>query len=398
MTDRLYYTDPYLREFDATVSGTEVRDGRTFVRLDRSAFYPTSGGQPFDTGTLAGARVVDVFDATEGTGGDVIHVVDGEAPRVGQAVHGSIDWDRRFDHMQQHTGQHILSSALDRGLAARTLSFHLGSETSTIDLDRALSPEQIEAAEREANRVVWEDHPVSIRFVEAEEASRLPLRKPPKKEGTLRLIDVEDFDLSACGGTHVARTGGVGVIAVSAWERFKGGLRVEFVCGERALRRFRALRDEVAAASRTLSVSAGEVAQSIDRLQDELRAQRRSQIAVQAELVRYRAAALADTAEETPRGRLVAGCVEADGVGLKALASAITERAGLLAVLVSASTPTLVVVARARDLEVQANDILAALTAAFGGRGGGKPDLAQGGGLNATAEDVLAAARKLLTS
>ena len=398
MTDRLYYTDPYLRQFDAIVVSAEARDGRMFVRLDRSAFYPTSGGQPFDTGALGGARVVDVFDETDSPDGDVIHVVDGGAPGAGQAVHGSIDWDRRFDHMQQHTGQHILSSAFDRLSSARTVGFHLGSEASTIDLDRAVSPDEIQAAEREANRIVWEDRPVGIRFADSAEAARLPLRKPPKKAGTLRLIDIEDFDLSACGGTHVARTGGVGLIAVSAWERFKGGLRVEFVCGGRALARFGALRDATAAACRTLSVLPGELAQSIERLQQDLKNERRSQFALQTELARFRADEMVAVAEVIPAGRLVARLVDADASGLKALASAIASRDGLLVVLVSASTPALVVVARSAGLGVRADEVVRALTGAFGGRGGGKPDLAQGGGLAAPADDILAAARKLVTS
>ena len=162
-------------------------------------------------------------------------------PEPGQVVHGEIDWPRRFDHMQQHTGQHVLSAAFDQLFGVRTVSFHLGAAVSTIDLAREMSPAEIAAAEAEANRVVWEDRPVAIRFADAEEAARLPLRKEPARGGMLRLIDVEDFDLSACGGTHVARTGGIGVIAVASWERFKGGQRLEFLCGGRALAGYRTL-------------------------------------------------------------------------------------------------------------------------------------------------------------
>ena len=252
MTERLYYREPSLRAFDATVVGVDRKDDRTLVRLDRTAFYPTSGGQPFDTGTISvvgtseeggSAHVLDVFDETEEQESSVIHVVDGDQLRVGQQVHGDIDWTRRFDHMQQHTGQHVLSAAFDTLFKARTASFHMGADVSTIDLEANLTPGQIEAAEREANRVVWEDRTVAIRFVTGDEAALLPLRKPPKKSGTLRLIAVEAFDLSACGGTHVARTGEIGLIAIGGWERFKGGLRVEFLCGGRALSRFRSLRD-----------------------------------------------------------------------------------------------------------------------------------------------------------
>ncbi|MBW8862942.1 MAG: alanyl-tRNA editing protein, partial [Acidobacteria bacterium] len=202
MTDRLYYADPYLRDFDATIHRVESRDGRTVVTLDRTAFYPTSGGQPFDTGTLGPFRVVEVVDEDDGT---VAHVVE---PRTenpepqnpepenenaerrtpyfepGLQLHGAIDWPRRFDHMQQHTGQHVLSAAFERLFHIRTVSFHLGADVSTIDLAREASVAEIAAAEDDANQVVWEDRPVSIRYATAEEAAQLPLRKEPKRSGT----------------------------------------------------------------------------------------------------------------------------------------------------------------------------------------------------------------------
>ena len=393
MTDRLYYTEPSLREFDATVVAVERRDGRMLVRLDRSAFYPASGGQPFDTGTLGSARIVDVFDDA---GGDVAHAIEGHELLVGQSVHGAIDWLRRFDHMQQHTGQHILSAAFDTLFDARTASFHLGAESSTIDLEGEMTPAQIAAAEQEANRIVWEDRDVAIRFASPEDAVRLPLRKAPKKAGTLRLIDVGGFDLSACGGTHVARTGEVGLIAVGSWERFKGGQRIEFLCGGRALARFRSLRDTMASAVRVLSVSPSEVPEAIERLQNDVKEQRRELLARQHELARYRADEMAAVAEDTVRGRMVARAIDADANGLKALASGLTARPGLIAVLVSTTAPALIVIARSADVDVRSNEILASLTTTFGGRGGGKPDLAQGGGLNGSAEDILAAARRLL--
>ena len=392
MTDRLYYNDPHVREFDATVLAIAERDGRTIVTLDRSAFYPTSGGQPFDTGTLGTARVVDVFDDEEGV---VFHAVEGGSSlRAGDAVHGAIDWPRRFDHMQQHTGQHVLSAAFDHLFGVRTVSFHLGADVSTIDLAREVSARDLAAAEDEANRIVWEDHPVAIRYADAAEAARMPLRKESKRGGELRLIDVDGFDLSACGGTHVTGTGAIGVIAVAAWERFKGGQRVELVCGGRALRRFRSMRDVSASAMRLLSVSAAELPEAIERLQADAKDQKRAMTALQTELARYRAEEIAATAESTERGRLVLRAIDADANGLKTLATAIAARAGHVVVLVSTSTPMLVVVARSSDVAgVQANQVLAQLTAKFGGRGGGKPDLARGGGLAASAEQIFDAVR-----
>ncbi len=410
MTDRLYYSDPYRRDFDATIVGAERRGGRTLVVLDRTAFYPTSGGQPHDLGTLGGARVLDVVDQPDG---DVTHVVEG-ALEPGQAVHGEIDWPRRFDHMQQHTGQHLLSAAFDRRFAARTVSFHLGADASTIDIDRELEAADIAAAEDEANRIVWEDRPVGIRFAPAGSAAALPLRKRPAStpenagesrdakpvRDTLRLIEVPDFDLSACGGTHVARTGGVGTIAVGGWERFKGGQRIEFLCGGRALARFHSLRDTTAASMRLLSVGRDEVPASIERLLNDLRDQKRAASALGAELARYRAAELAASAEPHGEVRLVLREVDADANGLKSLAAGVAARPGHVVVLVSASSPALVVVARSAagvGGVAPANDVIASLTARFGGRGGGRPELAQAGGLTAGAAAILDAARTVLT-
>jgi alanyl-tRNA synthetase len=394
MTERLYYTDPYIREFDATIARIDPRpEGARggLVRLDRTAFYPTSGGQPFDTGLLEAARVVDVYVDEEG----VVHVVEEDAAlREGQRVHGAIDWPRRFDHMQQHSGQHVLSAAFARLFDAPTVSFHLGPDVSTIDLARELTPREIAAAEDEANRIVWDDRAVTIRFASEEEASRLSLRKEPARGGTLRLIDIEGFDLSACGGTHVVRTGAIGVIAIGRWERFKGGQRLEFLCGGRALRRFRALRDGLDAAARLLSTGLEELPAAIERLQGEARDLRRAQVVLQHELARYRAEELAATAEATPAGRLVLQTIDADANGLKSLASAVAAKPGFVVVLVSVAVPRLALVARSPDIVgVHAGDVLKALTARFGGRGGGKPDLAQGGGLEGAAEALLGEAR-----
>ncbi len=417
MTDRLYYTDPYLRRFDATVRALDRRDGHDdhlVAVLDRTAFYPTSGGQPFDTGVLGGHAVVDVFDQDDGTIAHVLQEREALAERgessvrpaervtpglnVGDAVTGEIDWPRRFDHMQQHTGQHVLSAAFDRVFSVRTVSFHLGADSSTIDLAREMTPGEIARAEDAANAIVWEDRPVAVRFSSSEEAAAMPLRKEAKREGTLRLIDVEGWDLSACGGTHVSRSGAIGVIVVSSWERFKGGQRLEFLCGGRALRRFRAYRDALDASGRLLSVLPGELPAAIERVQSEAKDRKRESIVWQTELSRYRSLELASAAEQVGGVRLVARAVDADANGLKALASAITAAPGFVVALLSTSTPALVVVARSVDVSPSAQQILSTLIGRFGGRGGGKPELAQGGGLIGSADDILQAVRQLMTS
>jgi len=393
VTERLYYTDPYLKEFDAEVLDVRDIDGRRGVVLDRTAFYPTSGGQPFDTGTLGDVRIVDVLDQDDDL---IVHVIDGDSPR-GQ-VRGRIDWERRFEHMQQHTGQHLLSAAFDRMHGVRTLSFHLGADASTIDLAREVTPAEIADAEREANQVVWEDRPVTIRFVDAAEAASMQLRKEPARSGRLRIIEVEGFDVSACGGTHVARTGAIGNVAISSWERFKGGTRLEFLCGVRALRLHRTLRDLVAGAGRLMSVAAGEIPDAIARLQAENKELKRRSKELEGRVAIHEADALAAGATAFGGGRFVVieTCADLDLNGLKTIAQRIATRPGHAAVLMTAAPPVSIVVARAADLSLDASALLKQLIARFGGKGGGRPELAQGGGLDAPASDVAAAARSAL--
>ena len=394
MTQRLYYTDAYTTAFAATVTAAGDENGRPWVTLDRTAFYPTSGGQPFDTGRLGDASVVDVVDREDG---EIAHVLD--RPLVmGAAVRGEIDWTRRFDHMQQHTGQHVLSAAFDQLFQARTISFHLGTDACTIDLDKVVAAERIQTAEAEANRIVWEDRPVDVRFATPEEAARLPLRKEPQREGLLRLVEIADADMSACGGTHVARTGAVGIIAVSAWEKFRGGLRVEFLCGSRALARFRTLGDAVAGSIRTLSVAPEELPDAIARAQAENKDLRRVMRGLTEQLAVHEAARLVAEAATVGGVKLVAGSFDGwDAAGLKALATAVASHPGAVAVCLSAAPPLLAAVARSADTTIDAASLLKDLIARFGGKGGGKAELAQGGGLAAEPAAVLAAVRERLS-
>ena len=392
MTERLYYTDPYMTEFDAEIIRAEAHEGRPAVVLDRTAFYPTSGGQPFDTGRLGDVAVVEVVDRDDGT---ILHLLERDLP-AGQ-IRGQIDWARRFDHMQQHTGQHVLSAAFDRIAGVRTESFHLGAAASTIDLARPVSAADIDRAEDEANRIVWEDRPVSIRFADADEAAKLPLRKEPARTGRLRLIDVENFDISACGGTHVARTGAIGTIAVSGSERVRGGTRVEFLCGVRALRGYRSLRTAVASSVRLLSVLPGDLPAGIERMQAEARDTKRQLKDLQTRLASFEAASLAGRAEARAGGRVVVAALEGwDANGLKTIASLISANPGHAAVLFGVPAPSAVVVTRAPDAALDSAAILKSLTGRFGGKGGGRSDLAQGGGLQGSAEDFVVYARDLL--
>jgi alanyl-tRNA synthetase len=393
MTQRIYYSEPYRRSFDANVLSVDPVAGHTHVILDQTAFYPTSGGQPFDTGTIGGAAVTDVIDREDGT---VAHVVSGSL-KVGEVVTGEIDWARRFDHMQQHTGQHVLSAAFDRLFGVRTESFHMGQLSSTIDLAREVSESEIAKAEDDANRVVWEDRAVAIKFATAEEAAAMGMRKESARTGTLRLIDVQDYDLSACGGTHVERTGAIGIIAIGGWEKFKGGSRVEFLCGGRALQRFRVWRGALSAMQKNLSVPPIEMLASIERLQEDAKATQRAVRGFQEKLAVHEAQALI---ARSAGQRIIAEALEDwDAQGIKSIAvAAAAAQPDAVVALFTSSTPAQVVIARGANASADAGALLKQLAAKFGGKGGGKPDLAQGGGLNAPARELIAFTLNLTTS
>ncbi len=389
---RIYYTDAYCRAFEARVVRAFDHEGRPAVVLDRTAFYPTSGGQPFDAGVLGAVAVVDVVDVE----GDVVHVLSSPLAE-GAAVHGEIDWGRRFDHMQQHTGQHVLSAALVHVCQAPTVSFHLGGDTSTIDLGAVVSPADAERAVDEANRIVWEDREVAVRFASGDAARALPLRKEPARQGELRLIEVPQFDLSACGGTHVARTGAIGLIAVTGTERFKGGLRLTFVCGGRALRTLRQLRDSVAGSVRVLSVLPPELPAAVERLQAEGKGLRKTIAGLQAALAVHEADRLLAAAGAAGGRRVITEIYEDwDAVGLKTIASSLIARDPVAVALVAGGPAATVVVACAPSLGLDAGAVVRQLADRFGGRGGGRPDMAQAGGLSGHTAEIAAAARALL--
>src|SRR5437764_5678793 len=267
-TERLYYHDSHLVEFTARVTEVAALAGARFgVRLDRTAFYPTGGGQPTDTGTLGTARVVECVDE-EAAG--VLHVIEGDAPAVGAEVSGHVDWARRLDHIQQHTGQHILSQALVALFNAPTRAFRMAERVSEIDVELSdPTLERIEHAVDLANRIVWEDRPVRMRNVTAAEAAQLPLRKDSARAGSLRVIEIENFDLSPCGGTHAGRTGEVGLIAVRAWERAKGMTRLEFVAGGRALADYRLANETARQVAALFSSGRDEAPASVAHLFEE---------------------------------------------------------------------------------------------------------------------------------
>ncbi|MCC7044203.1 MAG: phosphoesterase [Acidobacteria bacterium] len=375
MTTRLYYDDSRTTTFDARVMACVASGDRFEVTLDRTAFYPTSGGQPFDTGVLGAATVVDVVDRDDDR---IVHIVTTPL-EPGTMVVGVVDAARRRDHMEQHTGQHVLSAAFDRGCGVATVGFHMGSDVSTIDLAREVTTAEIEAAEAEANRVIREDRVVRVRIVPADQVATLPLRRESKRSGPLRIVDVDDFDVSACGGTHVTRTGEIGVVVVAASEKVRGGTRLSFLCGGRAVRGFRERRDRLIEAGRLLGVAPLEVVPRVERLQQDAREAERNIRELRDALAGYRAADWRASAETIGPHRVVLRTSALEAAELKGMAQAVVAEPGIVVVLLGAGTPVPVVVARSTDVVFDAGAFIRKVTASLGGRGGGRPDLAQGG-------------------
>ena len=394
MTDRLYYQDSFLYDFDAEVRDV-VDSPRPALILDRTAFYPTSGGQGFDTGWIrsnseAKFRVTEAADMEDGR---VVHYLEAplhdsqkEVLKPGTRVHGQIDAARRRDHMQQHSGQHVLSAAFIRLYNLPTVSFHMADDYCSIDLDTpALTKEQIESAERLANEIILENRAVDIRFVTREEAGKLGLRKVPVTDrDELRIIDIRDWDLSACGGTHVNQTGQIASILLRKAEKVRQGWRVEFVAGQRAVATARRDFTALTEAGALFSAHIYDVPQQVRKSLDQIRTLRKQGEQSQEELAAAQAAAmLAETAETNGRKLVVRTLADRDLNFVKLLAQKLT-RLGTNAVALLATTspqPSLVF-AQSAGQPFDMGALMKETMAKLGGRGGGSKDLAQGGAAN----------------
>jgi alanyl-tRNA synthetase len=382
-TERLYYTDSHLVEFQARVTHVTDRvSGWTAVALDRTAFYPTGGGQPSDAGTLNDALVVECLDED---GGGVLHLVQGRAPAVGAEVTGRIDWRRRLDHIQQHTGQHILSQAFIKLFNAETRGFRIMQQASEIDV--ALenpSDDGIEQAIDLANQIIWEDRPVLVKQVSAEEAEDLTLRKESTRKGEMRLIEIEGFDLTPCGGTHAYRTGEVGMLAVRSWERAKGLARIEFVAGGRALADYRRANRTARSVAALFSAVRDEAPALVAHLFEENKQLLRRTRTLEEIAARVEAEELLGQVEARDDSfRLVIKTFDdRDADSLKRLAQQVIAHPGAVALLGSqeAGKTVRLVFARSPDAPGDMNALMKDACAIIEGRGGGRPDMAQGGG------------------
>ena len=387
MTEHLYYHDSFLYEFEAEVRNV-VSDSRPALILDRTAFYPMSGGQVFDTGWILPAnnpdqklRVTEVEERDDGT---ILHFLE-SAPAIekGTRVRGLIDIDRRRDHMQQHSGQHVLSAAFVRLFQVPTVSFHMGADYCSIDLDtKTLSAEQVQAAEALANDVVTQDRPVEVHFVTQEEARGLGLRKlPPQEKDQLRLIDIRDFDLTACGGTHVAGTGQIGCILLRKTEKVKQGCRVEFVCGKRAVARARRDYATLTEAASLYSSHIWDLPQQIRKAQEESRTARKGREQLLEELAELYASRILDETPETGGRKVVVRVLaDRDLTFIKLLAQRLTRQPGnVVALLAATSGQPAIVFAASPGQPFDMGALMREALVKLGGRGGGSKDIAQGG-------------------
>jgi alanyl-tRNA synthetase len=385
MTDRLYYHDSFLYSFDARVLESVERGGRSAVVLDRTAFYPTSGGQVHDTGKLLlgtdrEVAVAEVAEQEEDEAGRIYHFV-ASAIEPGQTVRGLVDAEGRRDHMQQHSGQHVLSAAFVRLFDVPTVSFHMGAESCTIDLAaKGLNSDQIVQAERMANEVVAEDRPVAIRFVSLDEARQLNLRKlPPKQTGQLRLINIADFDLTACGGTHVQSTGQIGAILLRKVENVKQGIRAEFVCGLRAVATARQDYATLTEAAGYFSAHIRELPQQVQKAIQESKAAGKVQQKLLEEIAELHAGRLLATAAGAPR-IITSVFPEREAGFIKLLAQKLTAaHADVVALLACGAGQPTMVFAQSPGMKFNMGALMKEAMVKLGGRGGGSADLAQGG-------------------
>ncbi len=387
MTKRLYYDNAYCVAFQAKVIDRFVLDNHQAVILDQTCFYPSSGGQPHDTGRINGAQVVDVY--VRESDNAVVHIIDGNV--MSDHSEGEIDWKRRFDHMQQHTGQHILSQAFVRIAKAPTLSFHLGADIATIDLPKdGLTPKLVEEAEILANEIVWDDRLIHSRYVSQEDIEEISLRKVPDLNGDqYRLIEIEDFDLCACGGTHVSRTGEVGIIKIVKSEGRGDELRIEFHCGRRALNDYREKNKVLNNLSAEFTTSFNELESSVARLRAEAKASRNSLKRKTKQLIAFEVEEMLRSAraDEDALTVITKIFLDRDLEEIRMMANQIVRNPNCVALFGLTGKRDQLVFASSEEIRIGMDQVLAqVLQKLEDGSGGGSAKFAQGSGLAANTQ------------
>ena len=365
-TEKLYYQDPYQTTFTARVLTCEPSKGGCLVTLDRTAFYPEGGGQPADHGVLGGVTVTDVHEKD----GVIFHTCSGPV-EIGAAVEGSIDWTRRFDHMQQHSGEHILSGLLCSLYDCSNVGFHLGTDTVTIDYDRDLTWEQVLEAERQANESIWRDTPAEITFPAPDALAQLDYRSKKELTGQVRIVSFPGADCCACCGTHVRRAGEVGLIKVLSCQKFREGVRLEILCGQRAYRYLSRIYEQDHAVARLLSVKPQDAFAAVERQNAELTAAKLRMTELEDRLFALRAQSLAGCGDVL----LLEPPMRPDGA--RKLADTAARAAGGLAAVFAGERDSYVyALVHAGGADI--SPLVKRLNSALSGRGGGRNGFAQG--------------------
>ena len=364
-TKKLYYEDPFLREFTAAVISCEEVKGGYLVTLDRTAFYPEGGGQPYDTGVLGEANVLEVHDK----GGVITHLCD-KPLAAGESVDGRIDWTRRFDHMQQHSGEHICSGLICARFRCDNVGFHMGAESVTIDFNADISWDELLEIEEAANRYICEDHPIDIHFYRGAELDAVEYRSKKPLEGDVRIVAFPGADCCACCGTHVARSGQVGLVKFLSVQKFREGVRIELLCGGRARRYLSACWEQSLRIGQALSVKPVASAAAVERLQGELGA-------LKLRCAKLEESVFAQTAAQyAGRGDVLLFADELSGDSLRRLCDAVANACGgRCAVFAGADGAYKYAIGRA---DGDLRELTKKMNAALSGRGGGKPNSVQG--------------------
>jgi alanyl-tRNA synthetase len=369
-TKRLYFDNPYQTEFQADVIHSLVYEGKPAVILDRTCFYPEGGGQPADSGTLNGIPVLHVLEQDD----RILHVL--EEHISSDAVTGKIDGDLRFDHMQQHAGQHVLSQCFVQLFDAATRSFHMGEETSTLEVDmRNISEEEAERVEKLANGMVFQNKEIKTSFYKEEEVPQVRLRRPPKKTGEIRVVEVSDFDYTACGGTHPRSTGEIGTIKILRWERIRDNVRVEFICGKRALEDYIRKHRDLKTLSNSLTVDDREVVASLEKIKFDLKTQKKVNRKMQEEILRYEA----DDMTVKTEGKIIKRIFSDRTQEEIRLLTLLTIKKGEFIALfgVNMEERVHVFLASSESLGLDMRELVPIVSPLIDGKGGGRPSLVE---------------------
>jgi len=388
-TEKLYYQDPYIKSFSARILQCKQDEkGRFYVVLDRTAFYPTGGGQPYDTGTINDVHVFDVEEEK----GEIRHFI--ESPLEEKECHGEIDWDRRFDHMQQHAGQHILSAAFEDMYGYKTVGFHLGAEICTIDLEvSALTEEEANRSEEQANTVILENRPIKAIWVTEEELSKYPLRKPISFKEDIRLVIIPDFDYNGCGGTHPTETGQIGSMKILHWEKEKKNIRVSFVCGNRVLKQLQDKHHIIQRLTALLNAPQSDLEGATIRILEKEKELEKSKNELKEELLAKEADQLMEEAIIMKNYKLVKKIFhETPMTNLQKLANNVTQNSDKTLVLFinEKDNKFQIVCARSKDINFNMKEFIEHILPKINGKGGGSEWLVQGGG------DKVLSAKELL--